>query len=84
MRGGERQLEPVAAVAQRIDRVIHLERRFRRQPGSKREHALRRGVARQHHGDVAGNLRAIVAGGPGDQDLRLGEQQRTEAIGLEL
>ncbi|MHC2411284.1 hypothetical protein ACVJGC_003875 [Bradyrhizobium diazoefficiens] len=84
MRGGQRQLEPVAAVAQRIHSVVHLERRFRRQPGSEGEHALRGGVARQHHRDVAGNLRAVVARRPGDQDLRLGEQQRAEAVGLEL
>jgi hypothetical protein len=84
VRGGQRQLEPVATVTQRIDRVIHLKRGFRRQPCSEREDALGRGIARQHHGDVAGNLRAVVAGRPGDQDLRLGEQQRAEAVGLEL
>jgi len=81
---GQVELEPVAMFAQRIDGVIHLQRRLRRQPGSKGKHALRRGVARHHHGDVAGDLRAIIARGPGDQDLRLGEQQRAEAVRLEL
>ena len=26
----------------------------------------------------------VVAGGPGDQDLRFGEQQRAQAVGLDL
>ena len=51
--GGQRDLEAVTAFAQRIDGVIHLQRRFRRQPGSEGEHALRRRIAGQHHGDVA-------------------------------
>ena len=33
---------------------------------------------------VARNPRAVVAGGPRDQDLRLGEQQRAVAVGLQL
>ncbi|MEY9592618.1 hypothetical protein ABIA06_004909 [Bradyrhizobium yuanmingense] len=64
VRGGQRQLEPVAALAQRIDRMVHQQRRFRRQPGSERQHALRRGIARQHQRDIAGNLRAVVARRP--------------------
>ena len=31
-----------AGLAQRVDGMIHLQRRFRRQPGSKGEDALRR------------------------------------------
>ena len=82
--GAQRELKPVAPLPQAVDGVIHLERRLGRQPGAERQHALRRGVARQHHGDVARDLRAIVARGPGDQDLRLREQERAEAVGLQL
>ena len=41
------------------------------------------GILRQQQRDVAADLRTIVAGGPGDQDLRFGEQQRAEAVGLD-
>ena len=37
---------------------------------------------RQQQRDVAGNPRPVIAGGPGDQHLRLGEQQRAQPIGL--
>ena len=41
-RGGEVEQKSLARFAQAIDRVIHLQRRFRRQPGSKGKDALRR------------------------------------------
>ena len=87
VRGGEVEQKALAGLAQRIDRMIHLQRRFRRQPGSEGEDALRlilRGILRHQQRDVAADLRAIVAGRPRDQDLRLGEQQRAEPVGLDL
>ena len=42
IRGGEIEQKALAGLAQRVDRVIHLQRRFRRQPGSEGENALRR------------------------------------------
>ena len=41
VRGGEIEQKALAGLAQRVDRVIHLQRRFRRQPGSEGENALR-------------------------------------------
>src|ERR1700730_17475130 len=87
VRGGEVEQETFAGLAQRIDRMIHLQRRLRRQPGSERENALRLmlpGLLRNQKRGVAGDLRTIVACRPGDQDLRLREQQRAETVGLEL
>ena len=87
VRSGEVEQKALAGLAQRVERVIHLQRRFRRQPGSGRQDALRlvvRGVRRQQQRDVAADLRPVVARGPGDQDLRFGEQQRPVAVGLGL
>ena len=87
VRGGEIEQKTLAGLAQRIDGMVHLQRRFRRQPGSKGEDALRRilrGVGRDQQRGVAADLRPVVAGGPGNQDLRLGEQQRAQAVGLDL
>jgi len=67
--------------------VVHLQRRLRRQPGAERQHALRherRGILRQQQGDVAADVRAVVAGGPRNQHLRFGEQQRAVAVGFRL
>ena len=61
--GGEVEQEAFAGLAQRIDRMVHLQRRFRRQPGSKGEDALRR-VLLQHQRGVAGDLRPVAAGRP--------------------
>ncbi len=83
VRRGEVEQKALAALAQPVDRVVHLQRRFRRQPGSKGEDALWRILLHQK-GRIAGNPRAVVAGRPGDQDLRLGEQQRAVAVGLQL
>ena len=41
-------------------------------------------ILRHHQRNVAADLRAIVARRPRDQDLRFGEQQRAETIGLDL
>ena len=34
--------------------------------------------------DIAADLGPVVAGRPGDQDLRFGEQQRAQPVGLNL
>ena len=83
MRRGQIEQEALAGLAQGVDRMIHLQRRLRRQPGSERQDALRRFLRHQQRG-IAADLRTIVAGGPGDQNLGLGEQQRAEAVGLAL
>ena len=41
VRGGEIEQKTFAGLAQRVDRMVHLQRRFRRQPGSKGEDTLR-------------------------------------------
>ncbi|GCC49434.1 hypothetical protein chiPu_0033482, partial [Chiloscyllium punctatum] len=82
--GREVEQERLALVAQRVDRVVHLQRRLRRQPGSEGEDALRRALLRHHQRDIARDLRPVVAGGPGDQDLRLDEQQCAQPVGLRL
>ena len=87
IRGGEIEQKALAGLAQRIDGMIHLQRRFRRQPGAEGQDALRlilRRIRRHQQRDVAADLRAIVAGRPRDQDLRLGKQQRAETVGLDL
>ncbi|MGY3222946.1 hypothetical protein ACVIM5_003553 [Bradyrhizobium sp. USDA 4512] len=83
-RGREVEQERLALLAQRVDGVIHLQRRLGRQPGSEGEDALRRAFLRHHQRDVARDLRPVVAGGPGDQDLRLDEQQRAQPVRLRL
>ncbi len=83
VRSGQIEQEALAGLAQGVDRVIHPQRRFRRQPGSERQDALRRFLRHQKRG-IAADLRTIVAGGPGNQNLGFGEQQRAEAIGLAL
>ena len=45
------------------------------------EHAVRR-LGVRHQADVADDLRLVVAGGPGHQDLRLRAQQRIDAVDL--
>ena len=87
VRGGEIEQKTFAGLAQRVDRMVHLQRRFRRQPGSEGEDALRRlllGVLRHQQRGVAADLRAVVARRPGYQDLRFREQQRPQAVGLDL
>ena len=83
VRRGQVKQEPFAALAQNVDRAIHLLRRRRRQPGSERQDALRRFLGGER-GDVAADLRPILARGPGDQDLGLGKQQRAVAVGFAL
>jgi hypothetical protein len=54
-------------LAQRIDRMIHLQCRLRRQPGAEGKDALRLmllGLLRHQKRGVAADLRAIVAGSP--------------------
>ena len=89
--GDEMEQEAFAGFQQRVDRVVHPQRRLGRHPGSEGEHPLRlqRRILRQRRGrdqqrDVAADLRTVVAGGPGDQHLRLGEQQRAEPVGFDL
>jgi hypothetical protein len=41
VRGGEIEQKTFAGFTQRVDRVVHLQRRLRRQPGSESEDALR-------------------------------------------
>ena len=70
--------KPSPGIAQRVDGMIHLQRRFRRQPGSEGEDALR--LIAGHPAASAATVsplisRAIVARRPRDQDLRLREQQ---------
>ena len=87
VRGGKMQQETFAGFPQRIDGMVHLKRRLRRQPGSKGQNALRRTrlcVLRDQQRDVAADLGPVVAGHPGDQDLGLGEQQRAQPVGLHL
>ena len=86
VRRREIEQKTLAGVAQRVDRMVHLQRRFRRQPGTEGQDALRwmlLGVRHQQRG-VAADLRAIVAGRPRDQDLRFRKQQRAQAVGLDL
>ena len=86
-RGGEIEQKAFTGLAQRVDRMVHLQRRFRRQPGSKGEDTLRRigqRVLRDQQRGVAADLGPVVAGGPGDQDLGLGEQERAQPVGLYL
>ena len=64
--------------------MVHLQRRFRRQPGSEGEQALRLRLLRHQQRNVAGDFRAIVARRPRNQDLRFGEQQCPETVGLDL
>jgi hypothetical protein len=87
VRGREMEQKSLAMLAQRIDGMIHLQRRFRRQPGSEGEDALRLkllGFLRHQKRGVAGDLRTIIACRPRDQDLRLRKQQRAETVGLGL
>ena len=39
---------------------------------------------RGHQRDITADLGPVVASRPGDQDLRLSEQQRTQPVGLNL
>jgi len=87
--GGRREIEDkaFAGIEQRIDGVIHAQRRFRRQPGAESKDALRLmrlRILRHHDGGVAGDFGTRFARSPGDQHLRLGEQQRAKAIGFGL
>ena len=87
IRGREIEQKSLAMLAQRVDGMIHLQRRFRRQPGSEGEDALRLvlpGLRRQQKRSVARDLRTIVACRPRDQDLWLSKQQGAETVGLGL
>src|SRR6266852_6759791 len=87
IRACEIEQKTLAMLAQRVDRMIHLQRRLRRQPGSEGKDALRLvvlGFLRHQKRSVAADLRAIVACSPGYQDLWFGEQQRPETVGLGL
>src|SRR6202022_4211280 len=87
IRGREIEQKTLAGLAQRVDRMIHLQRWLRRQPGSEGKDALRLillRLLRPQKGSVAADLRAIVTCSPRYQDLWLREQQRPETVGLEL
>ena len=84
VRGRKIEQKTFAGLAQCVDRMVHLQRRFRRQPGSEGEEALRLRLLRHQQRRVAGDFRAIVAGRPRNQDLRFREQQRPEPVGLDL
>ncbi len=74
--GRRDQIEQKAlpGIAQRIDRMIDLQRRFRRQPGSERQKPLRLCcILRHQQRDIAADLRTVLARGPGDQNLRFRE-----------
>ncbi len=67
VRGRQIEQKAFAGPAQCIDGVIHLQRRFRRQPGSEGQDTLRRvllGVLRDQQRGVAADLRAVVARSP--------------------
>ncbi len=77
IRGRQVEHETLAMLAQRIDRMIHLQCRLRRQPGSEGEDALRLGLLgflRHQKRGVARDLRAVVARRPSDQDLGFRKQ----------
>src|SRR5207237_2636657 len=64
IRGREIEQKSLAMLAQRVDGMIHLQRRFRRQPGSEGEDALRLvllGLRRQPKRSVDRDLRTSVA-----------------------
>ncbi len=87
IRGREIEQKTLAGLAQCVDRMIHLQRRLRRQPGPEGKDALRlilRELLRHQKRSVTADLRAIVACSPRYQYLWLREQQRPEAVGLGL
>ena len=77
----QRHGEAFAVGAQRIDRALHRLRLVGLEPGAERQHALRRRRVGHQRG-VADDVRLVVGRGPGHQDLRLGAQQRVEAVAL--
>ena len=83
VRRGQAQQKPFAAFAQGVDRVIHLQRRRPRQPGSERQDALGRFLGGQRR-DITADLGPVFARGPRNQDLGFGKQQCAVAVGLVL
>ena len=84
---GRRHIEQktFAGLAERIDSMIHLQRRLGRQPRSEGKDALRLfRLRRNQQGGVTADFGPVLARRPRDQNLRLGEQQRPEAISLGL
>jgi hypothetical protein len=81
--GDDRGGEALAVVAQGFHQRFHGARLRRLQPGAEGQHAMRRGNRRDHRG-VAEDFRLVVARRPGDDDLRLGQQQRMRAVDLGL
>ena len=59
-----------AGLAQRVDRVVHLQRRFRRQPGSEGEHALRRFAGSC---DISSEVSPVICGrlSPAAHEIRI-------------
>jgi len=68
-----------AAGAQRIDGTFQVTGRFGREPGAESEDPLGMIGAGHQHG-IADDLRLVCRGRPGDNNLRLGEQQCIGAV----
>ena len=80
--GGERHDEAAAVAAQLVDRVLHALGGGRFQPGAESEHALARRAGHDDAG-VAENIgRFLARRRPGDDHLRLRQQQRLEPVDL--
>ncbi len=78
---GERGGEAFAARAQRVDQPLHRARLVRLEPGAEGEHAMRRiGAGDQRR--IADDLGLVDRRRPGHQDLRVGAQQRVDAVDL--
>ena len=76
---GHRHGEAHAARAQRIDRALHVAGRIGLEPGAEGEHALRRVAAGDQRG-IADDFGLVGRRRPGDEDLRLREQQAIGAV----
>ena len=71
VRGGEIEQKALAGLAQRIDRMIHLQRRLRRQPGSEGENALR--LDCWESGGINSEMSPLICGrlSPAAQEIRI-------------
>ena len=71
VRGGEIEQKAFAGLAQRVDRMVHLQRRFRRQPGSEGEDALRRICCASC--EISSEVSPLICGrlSPAAQEIRI-------------
>ena len=76
---GHRHGEGDAARAQSIDRTLHVAGGLRLEPGAEGEDALRRFGGGDQRG-IADDFGLVAPGGPGDENLLFGEQERIGAI----